>query len=139
MQILEDSHDKYDRGHCAECGTWCHGDHGAGQNIPCLCYDVLMLPPPRRSSPAQPFTFLSQLCQMEYIFHQLSIFLSLSVGCMIIVGEPACAVPPTPPLSVGFSCSITAAHTFPAAVERAASQPPPPPQLNAETAAAQIQ
>ena len=26
----------------------------AGQNIPCLCYDVLMLPPPRWSSPAQP-------------------------------------------------------------------------------------
>ena len=30
-------------------------------------------------------------------------------------------VPPTPSLSVGFSCSITAAHTFPAAVDRAGS------------------
>ena len=26
MQILEDSHDKYDRGHCAECGTWDQSD-----------------------------------------------------------------------------------------------------------------
>ena len=57
MQILEDSHDKYDRGHCAECGTWCHRDHGPGK-IFHVCVTMFWCcrhpAGPAQPSPAQP-------------------------------------------------------------------------------------
>ena len=74
MQILEDSHDKYDRGHCAECGTWEHREHGRAKYSMFVlrCFDVAATPP-AQPSPAIHLSLLKALSDRIYFSSTLNI------------------------------------------------------------------